>query len=91
MSLALILGCLWVLASVAVALMPMRRQYAPGLFLLCAAPILIIYIGVEHGWLYSVASLVAFLSMFRNPLIYIIRKAMGLPVKRPEHQEEQGA
>ena len=33
-----------------------------------------------HGWLWlALAALFAFLSMFRNPLLYFGRKALGLP------------
>ena len=36
MSAALILGCLWVLAAAVTAMLPMRRQYVPGVTLLIA-------------------------------------------------------
>lgn len=88
MSLSLILACLWVLASAAVAALPMRRQYAPGVALLIAAPILIGVIFYEHGALLGAAALFGFVSMFRRPLWYFGRKALGLPVARhePEHE-----
>lgn len=80
MSLPLVLGCLWVVASAFVAFLPMRRQYAPGLALLIAAPVLIVLLGVYHGPWMALAALAGFLSMFRNPVIYLARKALGLPV-----------
>ena len=81
MSMPLILGALWVLASALVAMLPMRRQYAPGLALLIAAPLLILWIGAVHGWIWAALGLAAFLSMFRNPLRYILARLRG---ERPE-------
>lgn len=77
MSLALILGCLWVLAAAGVALLPMRLQYAPGLALLLSAPALLIYIGIKHGALVALLALAGAVSMFRRPLLYLGRKALG--------------
>ena len=74
MSVALITGALWVVASAIVAMLPMQRQYVPGVALLIAAPFLILWIGWVHGWIWVAAGLFAFLSMFRNPLRYIWRK-----------------
>lgn len=87
MSPPLIAGSLWVLAAALTAMLPMRRQYAPGITLLSAAPVLIVWIGWQHGIWIAVAALAAFLSMFRNPLIYLARKALGLPVQLPSDAE----
>ena len=57
----------------------MRRQYAPGMVLLVAAPLLIGAIGHAYGWIFAVVALMAFLSMFRRPLMYFARKGLGLP------------
>ncbi|SMP22204.1 DUF2484 family protein [Shimia sagamensis] len=84
MSLSLILACFWVLASAVVAAFPMRRQYVPGVALLIAAPVLIGVIFYEHGVLLGFAALFGFVSMFRRPLLYFSRKALGLPVERHE-------
>lgn len=81
MSLSLTIGCLWVLLAAVVALLPMRRQYVPGIALLVAAPVLLGWIARDHGEWIFVAGLFAFLSMFRNPLIYFWRRARG---ERPE-------
>ena len=70
-------SCLWVLASAAVALLPMRYQYVPGVMLLVAAPILILWIGVGYSWLAAALALFAFFSMFRNPLRYFLARARG--------------
>lgn len=81
MSLSLIIGAFWVLASAVVAMLPMRRQYVPGVALLILAPFVLAFIGYQHGfWLFALG-LAAFLSMFRNPLIYLFRRARG---QRPE-------
>ena len=65
----------WVLASTVVAMLPMRRQYAPGLMLLLAAPVLIGWVGCEVALWAALLALFAFLSMFRNPLRYLAGKA----------------
>ena len=68
---SLIIGCIWVLLAVVTALLPMRRQYVPGVALLLLAPVLIIWIGVDFGWIVGLLAVAAFVSMFRNPLRYI--------------------
>lgn len=89
MSTSLILGCFWVLASTVTALLPMRRQMIPGVALLIAAPVLLWFIAAEHGMLVFGLTLLAALSLFRNPLIYFVRRAMGLPVSLPSEMQEQ--
>ena len=88
MSLSLILGCLWVLASAITAMLPMRLQYAPGIVLLIAAPVLLGLIAVEHGVIWAMLGFLAFLSMFRNPLIYLVKRALGRPVDPPPGRED---
>jgi hypothetical protein len=83
MSLPLTLGALWVVAAALTAMLSMRAQMIPGIALLIAAPVLLVWIGFAHGWLWLALGLFAFLSMFRNPLIYFTRRALGLPVKDP--------
>lgn len=83
MSWPLILGAFWIIAAAGVAMLPMRRQMLPGLALLIAAPLLLVWIGATQGWLWTAFGTFAFLSMFRRPLIYFCRKAMGLPVDDP--------
>ena len=80
MSLGLVFGCLWVIAAALVAMLPMRRQMLPGLALLIAAPMLLAWIGWTHGWLWLAVGLFAFASMFRRPLLYFTRRALGLPI-----------
>ncbi|MGJ8616500.1 MAG: DUF2484 family protein [Sulfitobacter sp.] len=71
------LSILWVFSSVGVAMLPMRRQYIPGVALLIAAPVLIVMIGLQVGWIVAALALAAFVSMFRNPLKYIFAKLKG--------------
>lgn len=84
MSPALVLGCVWVLAATVVAMLPMRRQYMPGLALLVSAPVLVAVIWWQHGWVWGALALFGFLSMFRRPLAYIGRRLRGLPVEGAE-------
>ena len=84
----LLIGALWVLASAIVAMLPMRYQYAPGICLLIAAPILIIWIGAVHGWVFGAIGLFALLSMFRHPLVYLTKKALGRPGTQPRERPE---
>ena len=72
---------LWVFASAAVAMLPMRLQYIPGVLLLIAAPILIFFIGQQVGWIPAALALAAFVSMFRNPLRYFWARLRG---EKPE-------
>lgn len=87
MSPALIAAIAWALAATVTAMLPFRHQFIPGVALLLAAPALIFWIGTAHGWLPALLGTAAFLSMFRNPLIYFARRAMGLPVTRPDRTE----
>ena len=77
-----ILGsCFWVLAAAAVAMLPMRYQYVPGVMLMAAAPVLIWVLATDYGWPLGALALLAFVAMFRNPLRYALRYALG---QRPE-------
>jgi hypothetical protein len=88
MSLPLILGCVWIIAAAVVAMLPMRRQMVPGMALLVAAPVLLVWIGYVHGWLWLAFGLFAFVSMFRNPLLYFLRRALGRPAPLPKELEK---
>ena len=74
----------WVFASALVAMLPMRRQYLPGVILLLAAPVLIALIAHEVGLWAAVAAVLAFVSMFRNPLRYLWKRLTGHLVERPQ-------
>jgi ABC-type nitrate/sulfonate/bicarbonate transport system permease component len=86
---SLVAGCLWVLASAATAMLPFRRQFVPGITLLALAPVLIGWFWLDYGAIAGVAALAAFVSMFRNPLRYFARRALGLPVKTPDQIERE--
>lgn len=88
MSLPLILGGVWIIAAAVVAMLPMRRQMVPGMALLGAAPALLVWIGFVHGWLWLAFGLFAFVSMFRNPLLYFLRRALGRPAPLPKELEK---
>ncbi len=88
MSTPLILGCVWVLVAAGTAMLPMRRQMVPGLALLIAAPVLLVWIGWLHGWVWLAFGLFAFVSMFRNPLLYFARRALGRPAPLPKELEK---
>ncbi|MCA0869721.1 DUF2484 family protein [Seohaeicola saemankumensis] len=77
MSLSILMAALWVLVATGVAMLPMRWQFPPGIVLLLAAPVLIGFLGYEHGPVAAIAGLAAFISMFRNPLRYYWRKWTG--------------
>lgn len=83
MSLPLTAGALWIIAAALTAMMPMRAQMIPGIGLLIMAPVLLIWVGLAHGWPWLAFGLFAFVSMFRNPLIYFARRALGLPSPDP--------
>jgi hypothetical protein len=83
----LFFGCIWILLAAIVAMLPMKRQIVPGLALLIVAPFLLAWIGWVHGWVWVFAGCFAFVSMFRNPLIYFIRRALGRPAPLPKELE----
>lgn len=74
MSGAAILSFFWVLAATVTALLPMRLQFYPGVTLLVLAPALIAWIWVDHGWIWAGLALVAFVSMFRHPLVFLYKR-----------------
>lgn len=77
MSLSVLLSALWVVLSTVVAFLPMRHQILPGSVLMLAAPVLIGFLGYQHGLIPAIAALAAFLSMYRNPLRYFLGKLRG--------------
>ena len=81
---SILIAAIWVLAATATAFLPMRRQYAPGIALLVAAPVLLVWLWVDFGPLVGLLCIAGFVSMFRNPLRYFYRRARG---ERPEVPE----
>ncbi len=88
---ALVLGALWVFAATITAMLPMRHQYIPGVTLLVCAPLLIGWIGWQHGGVWALLALLAFMSMFRRPLLYFARRGLGLPVTIPTDSDPSDA
>lgn len=84
MSWSITIASSWVLAATATALLPMRRQYVPGVTLLILAPLLILWLGYDFGWGWSVAAFAGFASMFRNPLKYFYARARGQQPELPK-------
>lgn len=80
----LLLCVAWVFASALVAMLPMRQQYIPGVALLVAAPVLIVMIGIQVGWMPAGLGFAAFVSMFRNPLRFILAKLRGQNPQVPQ-------
>ena len=87
MKLSLILACLWVLASAITAMLPMKHQIYSGLPLLIATPFMLGFLGYQYGIWVLLIGLAAFISMFRNPLKYFARRALGLPTQLPKELE----
>ena len=85
----LLVSCFWAVAATIVALLPMRHQYIPGVTLLLAAPILIVWIGYEVGYWAGILAALGFVSMFRNPLRYFWAKARGNTVDLPDHRSKK--
>lgn len=83
MTLSFTAACLWVLLGAITAALPMRYQMVPGLFLLITAVPLMIWIGAENGWHWSLIGLMAFVSMFRRPLLYLIARLRGQETETP--------
>ncbi|WP_298933201.1 DUF2484 family protein [uncultured Ruegeria sp.] len=80
MDYSMIFAALWVICATIVALLPMRLQFPPGIILLICAPALIIWLGYDHGWFWSVLASGGFISMFRNPIRFYWRKWTGREV-----------
>lgn len=87
MKLSLILACLWAVGCSITAMLPMKYQFAPGLTLLIATPFLLGYLGYQYGIWLVILGLAAFISLFRKPLAYFARRALGLPTQRPKDLE----
>ena len=77
MSSSLIAGCIWVVLATITAFLPMRYQIVPGLALLVAAPLLLVWIAMDTSVWVALIGALAFLSMFRRPLRYFSKKALG--------------
>ena len=77
MASSVLASCLWVLAASGTAMLPMRRQMVPGLALLVSAPVLMVWLAVQVGWMAGAVAVLAFVSMFRRPLGALVRWMLG--------------
>lgn len=80
---SLIAAALWVLLGAVTAFFPIRYQMVPGSVLLLTAVPVMIWVGLENGWIWTALAVLAFLSMFRRPLLYLVAKARGLNPEPP--------
>jgi hypothetical protein len=69
-------------------MLPMPQQMMPGIALLVAAPVLLVWIASVHGWVWPALGLFAFVSMSRNPLRHFARRALGRPAPLPKEPEK---
>ena len=69
--------CLWALATMALAPLPIRYQKIPGSILLLMLVPLLVWLGREAGPLPVVLCCIAVGSLFRKPLVYLAGKIMA--------------
>ncbi|ETX28211.1 DUF2484 family protein [Roseivivax isoporae] len=81
---AALAACFWGLAATVTACMPLRRQPVPGIMLLLVAPLVIVSLGIAHGWLVALAACGAVLSMFWNPLRQLLARPAGRRLEVPK-------
>lgn len=67
---------IWALATMALAPLPMKYQILPGLVLLLALPVLLIWAGRSYGLWPVVFGIAAAVSLFRKPLGALWRRLM---------------
>ncbi|RYG90861.1 DUF2484 family protein [Loktanella sp. IMCC34160] len=77
MSYSLIAAAFWVILGTITALLPLRRQMWPGLTLLVLAPVILVWLSVDHGLWIGALGAAGFVSMFRNPLRYLWARVRG--------------
>ncbi|MFV1440453.1 MULTISPECIES: DUF2484 family protein [unclassified Phaeobacter] len=78
--LSLLASVLWVFIATGVAALPVRWQRGPGIALVAVAPMLIYFLGRDHGWFAAAFGCFALVSMFRRPLLHVLsrlRRASG--------------
>ena len=80
---SLLAACLWVLAAAGTAMLPYRRQFPPGIVLLVLEPAILVWIGLAYGAVPALLGTLGFVSMFRRPLWFLSRRALGLSTPRP--------
>lgn len=81
---SLIAAALWVVAATLTAFLPIRRQIVPGTLLGLAGLGLVVWIGQENGWIWTVIALLAFVSLFRNGFKVIPALLRGEKITIPD-------
>lgn len=84
-------ACLWVIAAAAVALLPRRWQYLPGLALLVSAGWLMWRLAGAYGAWVVLPALFVVVSMFRRPLTVLLRRLLRGPGAGQGARREEGA
>lgn len=82
MSVSLYLGCIWVFLAAGLAARPERDWWPAGLGLVAAAPVLALWTGLAHGWVWPVLFLGGFALVFDRPLRAIIGRLIALARSR---------
>ena len=81
---SLIALCLLLLAATTLAFQPVRKQIVPGMILGVVALGVLVWVGVETGWGWTLAALLAFASLGRNGVKQVPRLIRGEKIEVPE-------
>jgi len=81
---SLIAASLWVVAATLVAFLPIRRQILPATLLGLAGLAILVWIGVEKGWVWTILGLLGFASLFRNGFKALPALLRGEKIEIPE-------
>lgn len=84
MTSSLIALCVLLLAATSLAFLPVRKQIVPGMVLGVAAIAILIWVGVENGWWWTVAGLAAMASLGRNGVKQIPALLRGEKLEIPD-------
>jgi hypothetical protein len=93
---SLVAACIWAILAAITAMLPLHRQYPPGITLLALSPIILFWLLLDHGPITALVAGTAFVSMFRRPLVHLGKKALGLMATAPAvgqgigHSAEEG-
>lgn len=74
---SLVALCLWVVAGSITVFLPLRQQMIPGALLLLSGLGLVVWIGWDNGWIWSLVFVAIFASLFRRPLMALARHLRG--------------
>lgn len=74
---SLIAICIWAIATMGLAPLPMRYQMVPGLVSLLSLPVLLIWLAHDYGVVPVLLATLAAASLFRKPLAALSKWALG--------------